>query len=197
MNPTQICIGYRASLSVPPQNSKAEVLNARDRSFLSMSAARITERKRKAFSAEEDDRLRELVSRLGDTNWRAIAGKMPRRSRRQCRERWSNYLSPTVCNGTWSLWEDDMLRSKVHEHGRKWRTIQAFFPGRTDVNIKNHWKTMQRVEARKEKLDALEDPVPQSTFEIWNGTCAHDKAEGRPLNGATDPDSSWLFWFDR
>jgi hypothetical protein len=156
-----------------------------------------TERRRRAFNADEDDRLRGLVARLGDADWRAVAAKMPRRNRRQCRERWVNYLSPAVCNATWSHGEDELLRAKVQECGRKWRTIQGFFPGRSDVNIKNHWRQLQRGDEKKEKLQLSEEPGRGSLSGQLDGTARPEKRAEPPPNGAADSDEFWLCWFDR
>jgi hypothetical protein len=162
-----------------------------------MIATRVGERKRKAFTPEEDDRLRALVSRLGDANWRGIAAKMPRRNRRQCRERWFNYLCPTICNAPWSTLEEDLLRTKVQECGRKWRVIQAFFTGRTDINIKNHWKHMERMDEKRERCPIFEDPRQEFSPDLQNDAWTHEKPDGRPPNGSMDPDPSWFFRFDR
>jgi hypothetical protein len=102
-------------------------------------------RTRHAFSSEEDSHLRNLVSRFGDDAWDKIAARMPTRDRRQCRERWINYLSPTVTNGPWTNEEEDLLKNKVESLGRSWKAILPFFPGRTDINIKNHWKQMGKM----------------------------------------------------
>jgi hypothetical protein len=102
-----------------------------------------------AFSPDEDDHLRELVGKYGENCWRRIAAKMPKRDRRQCRERWFNYLTPFISNGPWTPAEEALLRAKVGEHGRHWKAIQPFFSGRTDINIKNHWKRMQKEEKRR------------------------------------------------
>jgi hypothetical protein len=161
-----------------------------------MSTSHAVGRKRKAFTPDEDDRLRNLVSRLGDTNWRSIAMKMPRRNRRQCRERWTNYLSPAICNGTWSKRDQDLLRIKVQECGAKWRVIQGFFPGRTDVNIKNHWRQMQRADRKRMGERTLEDPEMGPSFEMVAGVWADDKHDGPSREDAKDSDPSWLFWFD-
>jgi hypothetical protein len=104
-------------------------------------------RTRMSFTTDEDDRLRTLVRKYGADNWTMISAKMPRRDRRQCRERWLNYLSPAVSNGPWTPDEEQLLRDKVSELGRRWKTIEAFFEGRTDINIKNHWKQMQKMDA--------------------------------------------------
>ena len=108
-------------------------------------------KKRYAFTPEEDDRLRELVEKHGENNWFHIASKMPKRDTRQCRERWFNYLSPKVINGTWTEEEDKFLAEKVSQFGRKWKAIEPFFPGRTDINIKNRWNFLQKKKAKEEK----------------------------------------------
>jgi hypothetical protein len=150
-------------------------------------------RKRVSFTPDEDDRLRELVSKYGETNWRRIAAKMPKRDRRQCRERWFNYLTPLVSNGPWMPEEDDLLRVKVGEFGHKWKAMQVFFPGRTDINIKNHWKQLQKVDAlsprptaTQEALDPF-DLLMASVMGRRNGV--HDDT---PPGG--DPFDFGVFW---
>lgn len=71
------------------------------------------------------------------------------RDRRQCRERWMNYLSPAVYKGPWTPQEEALLRNKVNELGRRWKSMEPFFPGRTDINIKNHWKQMQPLDKQQ------------------------------------------------
>lgn len=101
-------------------------------------------KKRFAFTCDEDDRLRELVHKYGEDNWSIIASKMKKRSTRQCRDRWINYLSPLAINGTWTSEEDKLLIEKVETYGRKWKFLTQFFFGRTDINIKNHYNFIQK-----------------------------------------------------
>ncbi|OHT16349.1 Transcription factor WER [Tritrichomonas foetus] len=96
-------------------------------------------KKKNVFTADEDDKLRRLVMKYGEGNWYSIASKMKKRSTRQCRDRWVNYLSPLAVNGAWTLEEEELLRLKVQLYGRKWKFITQFFPGRTDINIKNRY----------------------------------------------------------
>lgn len=96
------------------------------------------------FSAEEDEKLRELVSIYGHDNWREIIKHIPQRTVRQCRERWFLYISPEVSNKSWTKEEDDLLRLKVIQYGHRWKLFEGFFGDRTSVNIKNRWKLLKR-----------------------------------------------------
>jgi hypothetical protein len=118
---------------------------------------------------------------------------MPKRNRRQCRERWFSYLSPVVSNGPWTEKEEELLRAKVSEAGRKWRIIQVFFPGRTDINIKNHWKQMQRV--RPHELPEA-NPEPEKDgdqFDQLMRAWLREQPDGPP-GAFPDSDDAWMIW---
>lgn len=94
---------------------------------------------RQKFTSEEDQMLVHLVSIFGTHSWRRIAQQMSRRSTRQCRERYLNYLSPELKNGPWTYAEDQVLLKKVAEYGTCWSKISRFFESRSDINIKNRY----------------------------------------------------------
>lgn len=103
---------------------------------------------RAKFTESEDQRLKALVRGLG-ADWDAIAEEMSGRNPRQCRERWMFYLSPDVVNGPWTEAEEALLLDKCDENGHDWRTIAAFFPTRTPINVKNRWNLIQRRTRRR------------------------------------------------
>jgi hypothetical protein len=69
---------------------------------------------------------------------------MKTRTDRQIRERYLNYLAPNINKGIWTLEEDERLVYILSTNKSKsWKTFERFFPGRTDVSIKNRSKTME------------------------------------------------------
>jgi hypothetical protein len=131
--------------------------------FLPAQAADGQGSSRHKFLKAEDDLLRDLVSRFGEQNWNIIASFMKRRSARQCRERYKNYLSPRVNTRPWLPEEEELLTAKVGELGQKWAKITSFFEGRSDVNVKNHWAAIlsrnERVQRfERQKLEREKDP---------------------------------------
>jgi hypothetical protein len=115
---------------------------------------------KRAFTADEDTRLTDLVKELGDRAWNEIEKRMPGRSCRQCRERWNLYLSPTVSNDPWTPEEDAQLMQLYQGYGPRWTVIANHFPKRTPNNIKNRQKQLQRRSQRIARLT----PAQITTF---------------------------------
>jgi hypothetical protein len=118
-----------------------------------------TKKTRQVFTGSEDETIRRFVEEHGETNWNEITEQLPGRSARQCRERWTSYLAPDVVKEPWSEAENKLLLDKIREVGHQWKTFEAYFPGRTNINIKNHWRRIQRhlppEELRKMSADHL------------------------------------------
>ena len=120
---------------------------------------------RQMFTTEEDNLLIEMVKEYGDKNWRVISKHIPNRTTRQCRERYRNYLSPTIKNGPWTEEEDLLLEQKYMEYGPKWATIAQFFKSRSDVNIKNRWSSNRHKATRTAPQTLLESLlIPKRQF---------------------------------
>ena len=111
-------------------------------------------KKRKRFSPEEDKLLKALVAGNRQKSWDQIAREMPGRTARQCRDRYKNYLSPTITKNPWTTQDDILLYQKFKEFGRQWAIIAKYFPGRTDIHIKNRWVTI----SHKLGIDPSIDP---------------------------------------
>ena len=107
---------------------------------------------RSKFTPEEDAELIRLVDAKGENDWQAIANEMPSRTVRQCKERWLNYLSPSLDKSPWKEAEDKLLNEKYRELGSRWRLIAQSFPNRTEIAVKNRMKKLLRKQAKNERF---------------------------------------------
>jgi hypothetical protein len=96
------------------------------------------------FTAQEDELLKQLVDKYGTDKWFLIAEEFPNRNGRQLRERWVNYVSPSVNNTPWTPEEDEILLANVSEYNNKWSSMTKLFRNRTDVAIKNRYIGLTR-----------------------------------------------------
>ena len=59
-------------------------------------------------------------------SWTGVAERMEHRTSKQCRERYTNNLDPSVGRkGNWTSDEDVMIRDMQHRIGNKWTKIAA------------------------------------------------------------------------
>ena len=127
---------------------------------------------KKKFTEEDDQKLREIIARIGTSSWIEVAKAMGDRNSRQCKERWENYLDPTINTSPWTQEEDDLLIQKQLEIGSKWVTIAHFFNRRTDAQVKNRWqmldrkmKKMQKAKTVQSSTSYVSPPQPQQVNE--------------------------------
>jgi hypothetical protein len=99
------------------------------------------------WTEKEDAELTEAVRKHAPvTNWVAFAKLFPGRSNVQCRNRWVEYVDPTVdrtttnVKGTWTAEEIVKLTDAVKTHGAcNWNKIAALVSERTQIQCRNKW----------------------------------------------------------
>jgi hypothetical protein len=106
------------------------------------------------FSASDDEQLRAAVGLYGTNDWAAVSFVVPGKNERQCKERWFNYLSPSLCTDPWTPEEDSLLLEKHSEMGSTWVKIAQFFPHRTDAMVKNRFGRLERRASKQRRLQA-------------------------------------------
>lgn len=94
-----------------------------------------------SWTREEDEIIVEFVKNNGPKNWVKLAESLPGRIGKQCRERWTNHLSPEVARSSWTEEEDQRLIELHNQFGNQWTVIASYMEGRTDNNVKNRWNS--------------------------------------------------------
>ncbi|KAL2174079.1 Homeodomain-like protein [Thermothelomyces heterothallicus CBS 202.75] len=95
--------------------------------------------KRGAWDEDEDQRLRDAVSKYGQ-RWTLVASMVGSRSSDQCAKRWQHRLDPRLEHEDWTPEEDDLLLENVQTYGREWKFIQEEdFPTRSSNELKNRY----------------------------------------------------------
>lgn len=112
--------------------------------------------KKNPFTFEEDELLQKLVDSYGTNNWKTISILMKKynfnRNVRQCKDRYYHYLDPRIKQKVeWTDDEDNFLLCKVAEMGNKWKAMESYFPGRTDISLRNRYKLLLRKESKGER----------------------------------------------
>jgi hypothetical protein len=71
--------------------------------------------------------------------WVYVAACVPGFNRKQCRNRWYNYLQPGLNRSKFSPEEDMFLIKMVQQYGKYWSFLMRYFPNRTYADLKNRW----------------------------------------------------------
>jgi len=115
------------------------------------------------WTQEEDEKLVQMVEKLGPKNWSQIALALPGRIGKQCRERWHNHLNPNIKRERWTEEEDAIIIEAHQRLGNRWAEIAKYLPGRTDNSIKNHFNSTIK---RKLKMMDAAQATPNSKIDI-------------------------------
>lgn len=120
------------------------------------------------FTKKEDAQLIRLVKKYGVPNWEEVSRHMQRRTARQCRDRYNNYLSDDFKKGSWTESEDKIIISLYQKIGPHWLNISKSLPGRSGNDIKNRWhKTLVKRINNFEKIPNICEGI-QSKAECKN-----------------------------
>lgn len=101
------------------------------------------------WSEAEDVLLTSLVQQH-QSSWGRIAqvlnneihNKLNIRNSKTCKERWNNYLNPSINRNSWTKTEDSLLLKGYLQYGNKWKSITKILPSRIEGAIKNRIKSL-------------------------------------------------------
>merc|ERR1712157_320398 len=87
----------------------------------------------------EDEILKAAVMKYGMTQWSRIASLLHRKSAKQCKARWNEWLDPSIKKTEWSRDEEEKLLHLAKLLPCQWRTI-APLVGRTAAQCLEHYE---------------------------------------------------------
>nr|SVE75628.1 EOG090X02CC [Daphnia hispanica] len=97
----------------------------------------------------EDEILKAAVMKYGKNQWSRIASLLHRKSAKQCKARWYEWLDPSIKKTEWSREEDEKLLHLAKLMPTQWRTI-APIVGRTAAQCLERYEYLLDQAQRKE-----------------------------------------------
>jgi pre-mRNA-splicing factor CDC5/CEF1 len=120
----------------------------------------------------EDEILKAAVMKYGKMQWARVASLLSRKSAKQCKARWFEWLDPSIKKTDWTRDEEEKLLHLAKLMPNQWRTI-APIVGRTAAQCLEHYERL---------LDMAQDKEGEGSI------AAGDAGEARRLRpGEIDP----------
>ncbi|KAF8652755.1 hypothetical protein AX16_004251 [Volvariella volvacea WC 439] len=127
----------------------------------------------------EDEVLKAAIAKYGKNQWARISSLLVRKTPKQCKARWYEWLDPSIKKTEWSKTEDEKLLHLAKLMPTQWRTI-APIVGRTATQcLERYQKLLDEAEAKENEELGLAGPGD-------TGPGADDVRRLRP--GEIDPD---------
>ena len=134
------------------------------------------------WSNIEDEILKASVSKYGLNQWARVSSLLARKTPKQCKARWSEWLDPGIRKIEWSKEEDEKLLHLAKLMPTQWRTI-APIVGRTATQcLERYQRLLDEAESRENDELSLGGPTGGET----SAPSADDVRKLRP--GELDPD---------
>eukprot|EP00039_Didymoeca_costata_P014069 m.222812 g.222812 ORF g.222812 m.222812 type:complete len:768 (-) comp15939_c2_seq2:116-2419(-) len=105
----------------------------------------------------EDEILKAAVMKYGKNQWSRIASLLQRKTAKQCKVRWLEWLDPSIKKTEWSREEEEMLLHLAKLFPTQWRTIAPRI-GRTASQCLEHYEKLLDQAQGGEAIDPENDP---------------------------------------
>ncbi|XP_017332390.1 cell division cycle 5-like protein [Ictalurus punctatus] len=114
----------------------------------------------------EDEILKAAVMKYGKNQWSRIASLLHRKSAKQCKARWYEWLDPSIKKTEWSREEEEKLLHLAKLMPTQWRTIAPII-GRTAAQCLEHYEyLLDKAAQRDNEEDTTDDPRKLKPGEI-------------------------------
>lgn len=134
----------------------------------------------------EDEILKAAVMKYGKTQWARISSLLVRKTPKQCKTRWYEWLDPSIKKTEWSKEEDEKLLHLAKLMPTQWRTI-APLVGRAPAQcLERYQKLLDEAESRAAGEEE-DDLGLQGDAAAGASSSGHDARRLRP--GEIDPNT--------
>ncbi|KAI0008559.1 pre-mRNA splicing factor component-domain-containing protein [Xylariaceae sp. FL0662B] len=130
----------------------------------------------------EDEILKASVSKYGLNQWARVSSLLPRKTPKQCKARWNEWLDPSIKKIEWSKEEDEKLLHLAKLMPTQWRTIAPIVGRTANQCLERYQKLLDEAEQRETAGLGLTGPEGGET----QAPTADDVRRLRP--GEVDPD---------
>ncbi|XP_056147802.1 cell division cycle 5-like protein [Lampris incognitus] len=114
----------------------------------------------------EDEILKAAVMKYGKNQWSRIASLLHRKSAKQCKARWYEWLDPSIKKTEWSREEEEKLLHLAKLMPTQWRTIAPII-GRTAAQCLEHYEfLLDKAAQRDNEEEQGDDPRKLKPGEI-------------------------------
>ncbi|RYO99510.1 hypothetical protein DL764_006801 [Monosporascus ibericus] len=130
----------------------------------------------------EDEILKASVSKYGLNQWARVSSLLSRKTAKQCKARWNEWLDPSIKKIEWSREEDERLLHLAKLMPTQWRTIAPIVGRTANQCIERYQKLLDEAEQREAAGLGLAGPEGGEA----QAPSADDVRRLRP--GEVDPD---------
>lgn len=130
----------------------------------------------------EDEILKASVSKYGLNQWARVSSLLARKTPKQCKARWTEWLDPAIRKIEWSKEEDEKLLHLAKLMPTQWRTIAPIVGRTANQCLERYSRLLDEAEAREHDELALGGPEGGETA----APTGDDVRKLRP--GELDPD---------
>ncbi|KAF2667981.1 cell division control protein [Microthyrium microscopicum] len=129
----------------------------------------------------EDEILKAAISKYGLNQWARVSSLLARKTSKQCKARWDEWLDPSIRKIEWSREEDEKLLHLAKLMPTQWRTIAPIVGRTANQCLERYNKLLDDAQAREDAELGLAGPGDEAS-----APTADDVRRLRP--GEVDPD---------
>ena len=106
----------------------------------------------------EDEILKASVSKYGLHQWARVSSLLARKTPKQCKARWAEWLDPGIRKIEWSKEEDEKLLHLAKLMPTQWRTIAPIVGRTANQCLERYQKLLDEAESRENDELGLTGP---------------------------------------